>query len=489
MVFRKLRSRVVAHIFFIISLATVVTFYFGLILHKSTVKEHVTTDVTIFTEIFEKVLAQSGLNEPDLLRNTLLEFINLPHLTEVSFLDTLGRVRLTAHVDSLFQPTDHHELGDFITSRDSVRLSTQTVDGFVEAILLKKLKNRGRCNSCHNPKRKILGVSLVKTRAENSFADQNSIILILCGITFVAIVTLSLATHVLFNRSVDGPIKDLKKAMDEMKKENFSYRIKNIPRDEISLLAKGMNEMGEKLQAARNELLELHNRELVKVESIAKVGELAAGMAHEIKNPISGIVFAANSILRETPADDSRREIFEEIVRQAHRVEQNLEALLTIARESRFERFPTNLKPMIERIILFVSQQDTKQLKTKSFIDENLPEILADSRQIEQVLMNLIINAIQAMSNRGQLTINVKFIEDEKNINIQISDTGKGIPADLKHKVFEPFFTTKDKGVGLGLFLCKEIINRHKGVIYFESEDGRGTTFIIELPVGSIAEL
>ena len=212
-------------------------------------------------------------------------------------------------------------------------------------------------------------------------------------------------------------------------------------------------------------------------------------MAHEIKNPISGIVFAANSILRETAKDDSRREIFEEIVRQAHRVEQNLEALLTIARESRFERFPTNLKPMIERIILFVSQQDAKALNTDCLIDDNLPEILADSRQIEQVLMNLIINAIQAMSGKGKLTIKVNYITTEKKIKIQISDNGPGIPEELQNKVFEPFFTTKEKGVGLGLFLCKEVINRHKGVIYFETGQNCGTTFIIELPVGSITEL
>ena len=261
MVFRKLRSRVVAHIFFIITLSTVITFYFGLILHKSSVREHVKTDVAIYTEIFGKVLAQSGLNEPDLLRTTLLEFIKLPHLTEISLLDTLGQVRLTAHVDSLFQPVRRYEMQNILASDDSVHLILKTEDGFVEANMFKKLENTGRCNRCHGVEPKILGISLVKTRAENSFADQNSIILILCGITFVAIVTLSLATHVLFNSSVDGPIKVLKKAMDEMQKANFSYSIKNMPGEESRLFAEGMNEMGEKSQEARNTLHELSNSE------------------------------------------------------------------------------------------------------------------------------------------------------------------------------------------------------------------------------------
>ncbi|KAA3618885.1 MAG: HAMP domain-containing protein [Calditrichaeota bacterium] len=491
MIFKKLRTRVVAHIIWIISISTAVTYYFDYRLHTKTIHSHIEDDAKEITSIIESSIASfMGIENPGLFKEVLSELVKLHHIRRVSLLDTTGRVLLSAQPDTLFSRTRVNNVNEFDFTEDGVYIYSELNREFAEIMLFKRLANNKSCQECHDAQHKILGISLVETKSNISFREQKSSFIILFGITLAAIILLSMATHVLFDRSVDKPIQILKTAMDEMKQENFSFRIKQPAKDELGSLAKGMNEMGKKLQEARKQLLESHKSKLVQAESIAKVGELAAGMAHEIKNPISGIVFAANSILRETKDDDNRKEIFEEIVRQANRVEQNLEALLTIARESRFERFPTDLKPMIERILLFIQQQQgTKRIKTVSIFDDHLPEILVDNKQIEQVLMNLVINSIQSMKDKGQLTVIVRFVAEKQRMKIQISDTGKGIPESIKEKIFDPFFTTKEKGVGLGLFLCKEIISRHKGRLYFESENGKGTTFTIELPVGSIDEI
>jgi len=139
---------------------------------------------------------------------------------------------------------------------------------------------------------------------------------------------------------------------------------------------------------------------------------------------------------------------------------------------------------------LFIRQQpDMKSIKTESALDDNLPEVLIDPKQIEQVLLNLIINAVQAMPNGGCLTVGTRYHKEGKKACVSIQDTGMGIPEERQEKVFLPFFSTKEKGGGLGLSLCKEIIARHSGRISFESVNGRGTIFIVELPVGSLGTL
>ena len=265
---------------------------------------------------------------------------------------------------------------------------------------------------------------------------------------------------------------------------DYSIRIKNSGRDELGQLAISLNTMAEKLQRTKVIFIENHRKELQLAETLAKFGEYAASMAHEIKNPISGILFAINSILRKMNKDDPQREIFEEIVHQANLVERNLEALLNFARQSRLEYLPTNLNEIIEGVLLFISQQpDTQQIKIQSNLDPNLPEIQADPQQIEQVILNLVINSIQAMPNGGEVTVRTKFYAEKERVTVSIKDTGEGIPKEMHEKIFQPFFTTKVKGTGLGLTLCQETIIRHNGRIKFESAVEIGTIFIIELPV------
>jgi signal transduction histidine kinase len=425
--------------------------------------------------------------DTEALREILPELSKLHHLSKIRILTLNGRVAFSS---------DSKETGTVIASSNFKEFMTQEVnsqttemhDGKTTVFhSWKKLRNAEVCHTCHEPSQMLRGFSWVETSDTLSLASLQPDLLALIGIPLIVIVLLSLATEIVFVRSVDRPVQKLRKMMNALQGGDFSVRINDASQDELGQLATGMNSMAEKLQIARQRLDEHHRQELSQAESMAKIGELAAGMAHEIKNPISGIVFAANSILRETDLKDGRYVIFKEIVKQANRVEQNLESLLSFARNSRFERFPTDLNAIIERILLFIRQQpDMQSITTESKLKTDLPEALIDPKQIEQVLLNLIINAVQAMSSGGTLTVCTSVDSTSKRIYISVEDTGMGISEDSKNKIFTPFYSTKANGVGLGLMLCKEIITRHNGTISFNSEFGVGTTFTIDIPIGNL---
>ncbi|MFQ5754267.1 MAG: PAS domain-containing sensor histidine kinase, partial [bacterium] len=427
---------------------------------------------------------------PAALNELLPEFSKLHHIKKIRIIHPDGRISFSSETQEKGKFLQQKNFADFISTPSEVLAYYIKEGKHTNYLKWRKLVNKTRCQKCHDASQKFNGFLSVETSDEISFRTLKSDYRVIGGIALGIILLLSLATVVLFIRSVERPVHELRSTMDAIERGDFSARTKNSRRDELGQLAIGMNAMAEKLQKARNHLTEHHRQELLQAEALAKIGELAAGMAHEIKNPISGIVFAANSILREMAPKDNRREIFQEIVKQANRAEQNLEALLTFARQSRLERFPTDLNAMIERILLFVRQQpDMKFIKIESNLDKNLPEILVDPKQIEQVLLNLVINAVQAMPKGGCLNVSTKTDTVHNIVFISVQDTGVGIAKESHDEIFQPFYTTKLKGVGLGLTLCKEMVARHNGTISFESKVGRGTTFTIELPIGRLEVL
>lgn len=490
MIFKRLRTRMIAHIIWVVTAVTFVTFYFVYQLHEKSIQRHLQQDALVVTEIVENVLVREMQRGPESLQELIPEFSKLHHIKKIRIVQPEGRIAVSSAVQEKGKSLKQNNFADFI-AQPSDTLAYHVSEGRnTTFVKWRKLINHETCQKCHDPAQRLNGVLWVETSDEVSLRALKSDYLVLGGIALGVIMVLSLATVAMFVRSVDRPVQELRTTMKAIERGDFSTRIKSTRPDELGQLALGLNAMAEKLQKARNHLLEHHRQELLQAEALAKIGELAAGLAHEIKNPISGIVFAVNSILRETEPNDNRQEIFKEIVKQAHRAEQNLESLLTLAKQSRLERFPTDLNAIIERILLFIRQQsDMKLIKTESDLDKDLPEVLVDPKQIEQVLLNLIINAVQAMPQGGGLTVSTRYHVANNRVSISVKDTGVGISEGSRDEVFQPFYTTKAKGVGLGLALCNEIVARHNGTISFDSELGIGTTFTIELPIGSLEAL
>ena len=239
------------------------------------------------------------------------------------------------------------------------------------------------------------------------------------------------------------------------------------------------------------ELLRAHEQ-MVQVEKMVAIGKLAAVVAHEINNPLSGILTYAKLMKKwiaqgiEKPERKQEvNECLDLVASESRRCGDLVKNLLTFSRTSPINLERTNINAVVDRCVRLIqhkSEMSAIQLETS--LEETLPPTYCDGSQIEQVLLALSLNAIDAMPRGGSLWITTR-INSEAEIEIEVRDDGMGIPADVLPKIFEPFTTTKDvgKGVGLGLAISKGIVERHGGRIDVKSEIGRGTTFTVTLPL------
>jgi PAS domain S-box-containing protein len=248
-------------------------------------------------------------------------------------------------------------------------------------------------------------------------------------------------------------------------------------------------DMREVLQM-RKDLEEAH-LQLVESERIASIGKMAAGVAHEINNPLSGILIYAELLRESLKKDRQHSKDITEIIDQTLRCKNIVSDLLEFSRQAVGKISSFSLKELIDKTLsLMVNQAFFYDISVTTDIDPDIPQVIGDMGQLQQVFTNLFINAADAMDGKGDLDINARFDADRNQFVIRVSDTGPGIPEDLLEKIFEIFFTTKPagKGTGLGLTITKNIMKLHGGDIKIESPPGGGTTFILELPLGYVEQ-
>jgi signal transduction histidine kinase/NAD-dependent dihydropyrimidine dehydrogenase PreA subunit len=237
------------------------------------------------------------------------------------------------------------------------------------------------------------------------------------------------------------------------------------------------------LQISHNEL-EQAQKHIFRTEKLASIGQLAAGVAHEINNPLGTITIYAHLLQKGMEADDPRREDISLIISEASRAKEIVQGLLSFARETKLRTGPMNVNDIFTDVLgLVVNQPLFHNITVKQSLYAELPTIVADEAQIKQVFLNIILNAAQAMEGNGELTITTT--REDNEIKIRIADTGPGIPPEIMGKLFNPFFTTKEKGTGLGLAIVYGIIERHQGTVDVETELGKGSAFILSLPIST----
>ena len=230
--------------------------------------------------------------------------------------------------------------------------------------------------------------------------------------------------------------------------------------------------------------LEETRMQLVQSDKLASIGRLAAGVAHEINNPLGGIAVYTHLALEDLPKESFSYENLNKVVNLAERCKKIIKGLLDFSREREFEIKPVNVNDIIEEIFSLVETQALFQnIEITKALGPNLPPIMGDKSQLQQVFINLALNAAEAMRDGGKLI--VKSSLNNSFVEITFTDTGTGIPPEDLDKVFEPFFTTKseESGTGLGLAVSHGIITEHKGTVSIESRLNEGTTFTIKLPV------
>ncbi len=215
-------------------------------------------------------------------------------------------------------------------------------------------------------------------------------------------------------------------------------------------------------------------------EELATVGEMAAGLAHEIKNPLAGIAGAIQVLGETLPNDDERRPVVEKVLEQVQRIDGTVRDLLAYARPKAARLAPTDLHEVIDTALGVVLLFPQTRINVVRHFQDSLPQAMVDGQQFGQVLSNLFINAVQAMPEGGMLT--VRTWSEPNGIQVSVRDTGKGIPKSKLDRVFDPFYTTKTRGTGLGLPICRRVVEAHHGTISVNSRPDQGAEFIIELP-------
>ncbi len=233
--------------------------------------------------------------------------------------------------------------------------------------------------------------------------------------------------------------------------------------------------------------LEKAQVQLLQAEKMSSLGKLAAGVAHQLNNPIGGITLFAGLLLEEHDLEEGAREDIRRILKEAERCRDTVKELLEFARQTDYFVRPHDINKIIRRTLFLLENQPLFQnIETRDRLAEDLPLIYMDARQMNHLFMNIILNAAQAMQGRGELILRSALIRDKDCVRIEIEDTGPGIPEAVLPMIFDPFFTTKEQGegTGLGLSIVYGIVKTHKGRIKAVNRPDRGTVFIIELPVG-----
>jgi signal transduction histidine kinase len=316
-------------------------------------------------------------------------------------------------------------------------------------------------------------------QARNSIKQSERLLYALMIIVPIII----LFTTFYFFKNFTGSVLALNQATKELNKGHLSFRIKNNLKDEFHELAISFNEMAHSLKKQRVKIKQ--------AERLAAVGELSAGLAHEIKNPLAGIKVSIQVLNEELDIEPEDKEIFSLMINEIQRIESLLKNLLNYARPATPQPDFINIHDIFESIIktseitLKNPESTSGLIKNVQFIrdfSEDVPIIYADGSQLKQVFLNLILNGCDAIDEKGVITIKTTKISAE-SVEIRISDTGKGIPPWALEKIFNPFFTTKSKGSGLGLAISKRLLEQHNGTINIANNPEGGVTFSIILPI------
>jgi signal transduction histidine kinase len=448
------------------------------------------TDIAETIDKSIRTYMQAGKTED--VRKIIEAMGTLPDLEKVRIFSKEGIVLVSSLPEETGQRVDPHDLETFHQQKFATVFDQKNLEKPIFYII-KPIMNEPACFTCHgNSLNQINGVLDVEVSMKSVHERLSTVRTFMLSSTLVTLLILVFSILFLLSRLVNRPIQGLIGTMREAKGGNLSSRVEPDDTLEFEELGLNFNAMIARLEGAQKDLKKLHEQQMERVDRFATLGELAAGIAHEIKNPIAGIGGAIQILMQDLPKDDYRREIFDEILKQIDRIDRDVKDLLSYSRTEKPSLAEKDIHKVIEQTVFLSRERAALQkVDIETLYGQKIPKIELDAKQIQQVILNLVLNAIQAMPDGGILLISTRLhtVSDGKEfVQVQVKDTGQGIPMELLSKVFTPFFTTRHTGTGLGLPISQKIIHQHQGKIEVQSSPGKGTCFTILLPLARTDE-
>jgi len=394
-----------------------------------------------------------------------------------------SKLKITYPSDYSSLNADTASLGDLFKQDEDISIKSYNKAQIPFHRVFIRLQNSQSCVACHTPNVKNLGIIVMDLSSHGTQGIMNFTKQFSLFFTVMILITIFILVGYLHYKFIKKSLNQFRLTISEINKGKLEMRI-DIPQvRELGRLGNDFNEMLDNFELAQTELQIYHKKEMQNAQKLATIGEMSARIAHEIRNPITGISRAMEIIVNESE-NSKDRPIFEEIQRQANRVNQAITNLLKFSQSKDLTKVKSNINELIRSQVFFLENQALdKEINFKLVLNSDIPEFSYDQEQLENVLLNLSFNAIQAIPDNGLIIFSSSFDSTQKNILISICDNGSGIPEAIGKDIFKPFYTTRTKGTGLGLAISKDIIEKHDGKLWYENNRDTGCTFFISLPL------
>jgi signal transduction histidine kinase len=405
----------------------------------------------------------------------------------------LSLVRIFARDGTIRYSSSRDERGDRLRRAELSRYYGRTTpvvrtsNGTATHTLVRPMFNEPTCHSCHSREQKVLGVLQVSLSIEPMWKQLATLKRSAVVATVITIVAISIAVWIALTVLVDQPLHRLVEVMGRVEQGDLTVRADVRKTDELGRLARHFNDMISKQQATQQQIKQYHQEQLARADRLATIGEMAAAMAHEIRNPLTAISGVLSVLARDFRPEDPRHKVLQETHLVIGRLNKSVEDILHYSRPSAPRLQAVSLGEVVDRTFSLV-EGEAKKVRVRlvrepaNGID---PVVNVDPQQVQQVLVNLILNALQASAAEGEIRVRTFRREDngtEGPACIEIEDNGKGMSPEETARAFQPFFSTKAQGTGLGLAIARQIVEGHEGAISLDSTLGKGTRVRVDFP-------
>lgn len=524
MIRNNLKVKVGVYLFLALSIVTVSSAWLFVRHRQQDLQNVVASNVTQIADIVVASTRYAMLMNKRVIAENIIEDIGkqkgIERLRVIAKDGTIVHSNVKSEVDTIVGQKDAPCVLCHLTQQPLKQVSdetrwriSQSSSGHRVLNTMRAIRNEASCSSAscheHSPDQSVLGIIDIAYSLETIDKTMNEHVMQIIGSAFAFIIFLSVSFSYLLQRMIYVPLKDLEKGADKVSAGQLDHTIPVRSADEFGRVSGAFNHMTDALKQSRSQLeefihgleakVEARTKELLEAraevaqgEKLASIGVLAAGIAHELNNPLTGVL-TFTSLMRKRAADGSEdAEDLDLVISETKRCASIIRRLLDFAREKVPVRGYFDLNKVIEDTVRFVERPASlQQINITCELDPGLPEVWGDADLLKQVIMNLVVNAQQAIEGSGDITIQSRAhpsTDPDNNsmfVEISIKDTGCGIAPGNLERIFDPFYTSKEvgQGTGLGLSVSYGIVKAHGGKISVESVVGVGTSFRVDIPV------